>query len=90
MTSQVPVRSYVDVVTLVAHRALEGTVVGIEFEQMGVGLGVGEIVEGHHLHVPVETVLLIDGAESEAADAAETVDADPGSHGWDSLLRARR
>ena len=48
---------------------------------MGVGLGVGEVVEGHDLHIPVEAVLFIDGAEGEAADATETVDADANGHG---------
>ena len=69
------------VVALIAHLALEGTVVGVELEEVGISLGVGEVVEGHHLHVAVEAVLLVDGAVGEAADAAETIDADANGHG---------
>jgi hypothetical protein len=65
----------------VADPPLEGAVVGIELQQVGVGLGVREIVEGDHLNVTVQAVLLVDGAIREATDAAEAVDADANGHG---------
>ena len=69
------------VVALVADLPLEGAVVGVELEEVGVGLRVGEVVERDHLHVAVEAVLLVDGAVGEAADAAETIDANADGHG---------
>jgi len=48
---------------------------------VGVGLGIGEVVDRHDLHVAVETELLVDRAVGEAADAAEAVDSDADGHG---------
>ena len=69
-----------EVVPLVGDVPLERTVVGVELEEMGVRLGVGEVVEGDDLHVAVEAELLVDGPVGEATDAAETVDADADGH----------
>ena len=61
------------------HGALERAVVAVVLQQVGVGLGVGEIVEGDDFDLAVG-VALLDGAEGDAADAAEAVDADANCH----------
>ena len=70
-----------NIIALVAHTRGKGAVVGVVGEEVGVGLGIGQVVDRDHLHVTVEAVLLKDGAVGEAANATETVDADANGHG---------
>ncbi len=65
--------------------AVEGAVGGVALEQQRVQLDRHEVVDGDDLRV---RGALDEGLERLAADAAEAVDADPSSHGWDSLLGA--
>jgi hypothetical protein len=69
-----------DVVAVSSNLAFERPVVGVERKQVGVGCGVGQVIDGNDLHVAVEAVLLKNGPEREAADAAKTVDADANGH----------
>ena len=63
-----------------SHLALEGAVVGVECQQVCVGCGVGQVVDGNNLDVTVEAELFEDGAKGKAADAAESVNADANGH----------
>ena len=69
---------------------LERAVVGVVGEQVRVGLGISEIVEGDDLHIAIEPIFLVDGAIGEATDAAETVDADTNGHGRSPNCRTSR
>ena len=78
------------IVPLVADMPLEGTIVRVELEQVGIRLGVGEVVQGHDLDIAVEAVFLVDGPVGEATDATETVDADANGHGESPEAGLRR
>ena len=59
--------------------AFVGAVVAVVLQQVGVGLGVGEVVQGDHFDFAVG-VALLDRAVSDAPDAAKAVDADSYCH----------
>ena len=65
-------------VLLSLHGAREAAVGGVVLEQVGVGLGVGQVVDRHDLQLV--RVALHDGAQGLAPDASEAVDPDPSSH----------
>ena len=57
--------------------AVEAALDGVVLQQVGEGLGVGEVVDGDDLDV---RTLLEGGAEEVTADAAEAVDTNAGGH----------
>ena len=62
--------------------ALVGAVVAVVLEQVGVGLGVRQVVKRNDLNFAVGEALL-DGAVGDASDAAKAVDANSHCHdGW--------
>ena len=62
-----------DIAVLDVHLPREGPVVGIVLQEMGVGLGVDEVVNGRHLQGG--GMVLIDSPKDLAPDAPEPVDA---------------
>ena len=61
-----------------AHLAVEAAVGRVVLEEMGIGRGRCEVVDGNHLEVVGMT--LEHGLEALAADSAESVDPDAGCH----------
>ena len=65
-----------------ADRAVETTLGGVVFEQVGQVVGRHDIADGDHIEGRAEQALLHEGAKDETADAAETVDCDFNCHGF--------
>ncbi len=60
-----------NVLVIVAHFALKDLVHTVVFEEVGQGLGIGEIVDRHHIHIRVK---LQKRAQHQASDAAKSID----------------
>jgi hypothetical protein len=63
----------------------EAPIVAVVLEEMGVGLAVGEVVDGDDLK-PI-AVVVADRLEDLPADASEAVDADLRAHATPSLVK---
>ncbi len=70
-----------EVVSFVADVAFERAIVGVELQQMGICFGIGEIVQGNDLNIPVQTILLKNSAVGKATNATKAIDADTNGHG---------
>ena len=57
-----------------AHLALEAAVRGVVARQMGIGIGIAQVVDGDDLNC-ARTLSLVQGPQDVAADAAVTIDA---------------
>ena len=60
------------------HFARIDAVVAVVLEKMGIGLGVGEVVDRSHFYLP--RMSFKDGPQHLAADSSKAVDAHPGHH----------
>ena len=59
------------------HRALKAAVGGIVTQHVGDVIDIDQVVDRHHL----DALLAHGAAEDQAADAAESINADPDRHG---------
>ena len=66
-------------VTVDHHAAIEATVHRIVARQVGIGLRVTQVVDGHDLHI-VTSGRLVMSAQDVAADAAVAIDGDFDGH----------
>jgi hypothetical protein len=60
--------------------AVETALGGVVFQQIGQVVGRHDVADGDHIEGRAEQALLDEGAEDEAADAAETIDCDFNCH----------